>query len=58
MTAGEDSRASGASGNEDRVSQAEGEVVVHRSSPGQAVFVEKGNSDAWISTDETVAVRR
>lgn len=58
MTAGEDGRAIGAAGTEGFVSPAKGEVVVHRSSPGRAVFVEKGNSDGWISTDETVEVRR
>jgi hypothetical protein len=33
-------------------------VSAHQSAPGRVVFVEDGNSDAWIATDLTVGLSR
>jgi hypothetical protein len=33
-------------------------VTAHRSAPGRTVFVEEGNSDAWIASDLTVECGR
>lgn len=37
---------------------AESSVSAHKSSPDRTVFTEKGNSDAWIATDLTVALQQ
>jgi hypothetical protein len=34
------------------------EIAVCESSPGKSVFLESGNTDGWIASDETVAVTR
>lgn len=33
-------------------------VATSRTSPGRTVFVEEGNTDAWIATDVTVDLER
>lgn len=33
-------------------------VTSHQSAPGRVVFVEDGNSDAWIASDLTVDLSR
>jgi len=33
-------------------------VTTHRTSPDRCVFTESDNTDAWISTDTTVALQR
>jgi hypothetical protein len=47
---------------EDRETEAEDEtsavVTAHASSPEKTVFTERGNTDAWISTDTTVDLDR
>jgi len=37
-------------------SRAVSRISCHSTKPGREVFVEQGNPDGWISTDETVEV--